>query len=83
MPSELDLRLEKATAELTSADGPMPLTTFGHYGIDVPMIAAAPPALTHYFAHFCAQHGDTTFLVDGSERLSFAQTYAAARAVAG
>ncbi|WP_219894555.1 class I adenylate-forming enzyme family protein [Aquisediminimonas profunda] len=83
MPSELDLRLEKATAELTSADGPMPLTTFRQHGVDLPMIAAAPPALTHYFAHFCAQHGDTTFLVDGEERLSFAQTYAAARKVAG
>ncbi len=83
MPSELDLRLEKATAELTSAQGPMPLTTFRQHGVDVPMIAAAPPALTHYFAHFCAQHGDATFLVDGEERLSFAQTYAAARKVAG
>jgi len=83
MPSELDLRLEKATAELTSADGPMPLTTFRQHGVDLPMIAAAPPALTHYFAHFCAQHGDTTFLVDGEERLSFAQTYAVARKVAG
>ena len=83
MPSELDLRLEKATAELTSADGPMPLTTYRQHGVDLPMIAAAPPALTHYFAYFCAQHGDTTFLVDGEERLSFAQTYAAARKVAG
>lgn len=83
MPSELDLRLEKATAELTSAEGPMPLTTFRQHGVDLPMIAAAPPALTHYFAFFCAQHGDATFLVDGEERLNFAQTYAAARKVAG
>ncbi|MBL0001009.1 MAG: acyl--CoA ligase [Sphingomonadales bacterium] len=83
MPSELDLRLEKATAELTSADGPMPLTTFRQHGVDLPMIAAAPPALTHYFAYFSAQHGETTFLVDGEERLSYAQTYAAARKVAG
>ena len=83
MPSELDLRLEKATAELTSADGPMPLTTFRQHGVDLPMIAAAPPALTHYFAYFSAQHGEATFLVDGEERLSYAQTYAAARKVAG
>ena len=83
MPSELDLRLEKATAELTSADGPMPLTTFRQHGVDLPMIAAAPPALTHYFAYFSAQHGEATFLVDGEERLSYTQTYAAARKVAG
>ena len=83
MPSELDLRIEKATAMLTSAQGPMPVTTFNRNGVDLPIIAAAPPALTHYFAHFCAQHGDTPFLVDGDQRLSFAETYAAARKVAG
>lgn len=83
MPSELDLRIDKTTAMLTGPGGPMALTTFTQHGVDLPLVAAAPPALTHYFAHFCAQHGDTPFLVDGEERLSYAQAYAAARKVAG
>ena len=83
MPSELDLRIERITAALTGPDGPMALTAYHQHGVDIPMIAAAPPALTHYFAHFCAQHAGTTFIVDGAERLSFADVYAAARKVAG
>jgi long-chain acyl-CoA synthetase len=83
MPSELDLRVRKIMDMLTGPDGPMPLANIKHYGVEVPMVATAPPALTHYFAHFCAQHGDTTFIVDGDHRLSFAETYAAARKVAG
>jgi acyl-CoA synthetase (AMP-forming)/AMP-acid ligase II len=47
------------------------------------MIAAAPPSLAHYFGHFCTLHGDKEFLVDKDVRLTFAQTYAAARLAAG
>ena len=79
MPSELDIRLAKATEMLTGEGAPMALTHHKAYGVDLPMVATAPPALPHYFAYFCAQHGDTTFIVDGEERLSFAQTYAALR----
>jgi long-chain acyl-CoA synthetase len=82
MPSPLDIRIKNAIDTVTAADGPMPLTTHQAYGVDLPMIAAAPPALSYYFAHFCAQHGDATFIVDGEERISFAQTYAAAQHVA-
>jgi long-chain acyl-CoA synthetase len=83
MPSELDLRVRKSIAALTAEGGLAPLTSYRQYGVDLPMIASAPPALPQYFAHFCAQHGDATFLVDGAQRYSFAETYAAARAVAG
>lgn len=82
MPSELDIRLAKATEMLTGEGAPMALTHHKAYGVDLPMIATAPPALPHYFAYFCMQHGDTPFIVDGEERLSFAQTYAAANRVA-
>jgi long-chain acyl-CoA synthetase len=82
MPSILDSRLDSATARLTGPTGPMALTSIKIGGVDVPMIAAAPPALSHYFAYFCMQHGDKQFLVDGDERLSFAQVYSAADAVA-
>jgi acyl-CoA synthetase (AMP-forming)/AMP-acid ligase II len=48
----------------------------------MPAFAAAPPSLAHYFAHFCNQHGDLPFLVDGTIRLSFAEAYDAATRVA-
>ena len=82
MPSALDLRIQAITAALTGAGGAMMTVPFRQHGHDVPMIAVAPPALTHYFDYFCAQHGDTPFIVAGDERLSFAQAHHAARAVA-
>ena len=82
MPSELDLRIAKATDMLTGPGAPMALTTFKARGVDLPMVAAAPPALPQYFAYFCAQHGDTEFIVDGDQRISFKDTYAAADKVA-
>jgi len=83
MPSALDLRIKSAVDRMVADGAPFALTGIERFGRTLPMIAAAPPSLAHYFAHFCAQHGDTTFLVAGDERLSFAQTYAAARKVAG
>ena len=78
MPSALDLRIQAITAALTGAGGAMMTVPFRQHGHDVPMIAVAPPALTHYFDYFCAQHGDTPFIVAGDERLSFAQAHHAA-----
>ena len=83
MPSALDLRIDSAIANLSVEGGPLPLGRFTlPCGVEVPMIATAPPTLIGYFAHFCAQHGDADFIVDGDERLSFAQVYAAATDVA-
>ncbi|MGV3478618.1 MAG: class I adenylate-forming enzyme family protein [Sphingobium sp.] len=82
MPSALDLRIRAALDRLVSDGAPFALTGIERFGRTLPVIAAAPPTLAHYFAYFCAQHGDTPFLVAGDERLSFAQTYAAARKVA-
>jgi long-chain acyl-CoA synthetase len=83
MPSELDLALDRIMDGLTGEGGMLPLTTIEQDGVTLPMIAAAPPALSYYFAHFCAQHDDKDFLVCNDERLSFAETFAQARAVAG
>jgi long-chain acyl-CoA synthetase len=83
MPSELDVKLDKIMDALTGEGGMLPLTTIEQDGVTLPMIATAPPALSYYFAHFCAQHGDKDFLVCGDERLSFAEIFAQARAVAG
>lgn len=82
MPSALDLRIEAAFNAITAPGGPIQLGTIEKWGRELPFIANAPENLVDYIAFFCAQHGDATFLVDGDERLSFAQLYAAARKVA-
>ena len=83
MKTELDLVMAQVMDSLTAPGGMMQLGTHRQYDRDLPVIAAAPPSLSHYFAHFCAQHGDREFLVDDGVRLTFAQTYAAAKAAAG
>ena len=82
MPSQLDARIDAITYRLTGPGGSMPLTRINVNGVSVPMVAVAPPALSHYFAHFCALHGDKEFLIDGEERLSFNEVYALADKVA-
>ena len=86
MSNELDTMIDAAVAGLTGAGGPLAATgqSFDFRGgaVELPVIAAAPPNLPAYFAHFCAQHGDAPFLVSGDERLSFTQTHDAARRVA-
>ncbi|MDB5713502.1 MAG: AMP-dependent synthetase [Sphingomonadales bacterium] len=83
MKSVLDVRIENAVAELSGDGGPLPLVGFTlPSGVEVPMIATAPPTLNAYFAHYCAEHGDAEFIVDGTERISFNEGYAAAVDVA-
>ena len=86
MANELDTMIDAAVAGLTGAGGPLAVAphAFPFRGgpVELPVITAAPPNLPAYFAHFCAEHGDATFLVSGDERLSFAQTHAAAHRVA-
>ena len=79
MANELDTMIDAAVAGLTGAGGPLAVAphAFPFRGgpVELPVITAAPPNLPAYFAHFCAEHGDATFLVSGDERLSFAQTH--------
>ncbi|WP_033925519.1 class I adenylate-forming enzyme family protein [Sphingomonas sp. 35-24ZXX] len=82
MATELDQMMDEAIQALTGEGGMLPLTHFEKYGQKLPMIASAPPALSHFFAYFCMQHADAEFLVDGDTRLTFGQSYAAARKVA-
>jgi long-chain acyl-CoA synthetase len=83
MASELDKMMDAAAATITADGGPLALTTFEKFGQKLPMIAVAPPSLPAFFAHFCNEHKDKEFLVDGDQRLTFGQVYAAARVVAG
>jgi acyl-CoA synthetase (AMP-forming)/AMP-acid ligase II len=82
MPSALDLRLEAAYNLITGPGGPIQVGSIERFGRDLPFITNAPTNLADYVAYFCAMHGDATFLVEGDERLTFRELYAAARKVA-
>ena len=80
MRTKLDQRMDERLAALTSTM--LPLGEVELNGLKLPTIAAAPPALSYYFAHYCNEHKDATFLVAGDERLTFAQVYEQAQQVA-
>jgi len=83
MRTALDERMDAAFAALTGPGGPLATTDYDlGNGVTVPMIAAAPPSLPPYFAHYCAEHADKTFLVDGAERFTFAEVHDVAQQVA-
>ena len=82
MPSSLDLRIDAAYQHVTGSEGIIQVGSIKRYGLDLPFITNAPSTLGDYFTHYCAAHGDADFLVEGDERLSFKETYAAARKVA-
>ena len=82
MPTELDTTLDAIMDGLTAPGAPAETVPFDRNGTLIPVLKNAPPSLAHYFGHYCMQHGDAVFLVDGDCRLTFAETYAAARQVA-
>jgi long-chain acyl-CoA synthetase len=82
MPSVLDSRMDEGIGKLIGDGAPMALTEVTVGARTYPAIAAAPPSLAHYFAHYCAEHADVTFLVSGDERLTFGQVHAQAERVA-
>ncbi len=82
MRTALDERMDATMAALTGAGGMLALGSVEREGRSYPVIAAAPPSLPYYFAHYCQEHADKTFLVAGAERLTFADAYAAATRVA-
>ncbi|TCD06511.1 AMP-dependent synthetase [Erythrobacteraceae bacterium CFH 75059] len=82
MPTELDQQLKQIMAGLTAPGGMFETVPFEAFGTTVPALKNAPPSLAHYLGHFCQQHKDVPFMVDGEVRLTFGEAYAAARAVA-
>lgn len=82
MPSELDLSFERHIATFTAPGAILETTTVERGGQAYPAFAKAPPSLTHYMAHYCHEHGDAIFLVDGETRISFAQAFAIASKIA-
>ena len=83
MLTQLDQALTHAIEGLTAPGGMLQTAPLQRFGRELPMIAAAPPSLPAYFAHFCAMHGGREFIVDGPIRMTYAQTYAAAQIAAG
>ena len=82
MKTELDLRMDATMAAMTGEGGPLALGSITRFGRDLPIIAAAPPTLPAYFAHYCQQFAGTEFLIAGGERLTYGDVYARAEAVA-
>ncbi|WP_324261671.1 class I adenylate-forming enzyme family protein [Altererythrobacter sp. H2] len=82
MPTELDTTLDAIMDRLTAPGAPAETVPFERKGVSIPALKNAPPSLAHYFGHYCMQHKDAVFLVDGECRLTFGQTYDAARHVA-
>lgn len=83
MTTELDKSLESIVTRITAPGELLETDTIERFGRTLPILKNAPPTLSAYFEHFCAQHGDTEFLVDGEIRTTFAEVHAAAREVAG
>lgn len=82
MATELDQALNSIMDALVAPGQPFETVPFEQFGQQLPAFKNAPPSLAHYFAHYCNEHADLTFLVDGDTRLTFGETYAAAQAVA-
>ena len=82
MATELDDALNRIMDTLVVPGAPFETVPFERFGTTLPAFKNAPPSLAHYFAHYSAEHKDSEFLVDGDTRLTFGQTYDAARSVA-
>ena len=85
MPTELDQDLERIIGALTQEGQPFETAPYAHPqfgGVEMPVFKNAPPSLAHYFAHFCNEHKDVEFLVDGDIRLTFGECWQAATHVA-
>lgn len=82
MPTELDKTLDAIMDKLTAPGGPAECVMVDRGGVEMPMLKHAPPSLVHYFAHYCNEHAELDFLVDGDIRITFAQAWDAARHVA-
>ncbi len=82
MPTELDTALNTIMDGLVQPGQPFETVDFEQFGQQLPAFKNAPPSLAHYFAHYCNEHKDLTFIVDGDIRLTFGECWEAATHVA-
>jgi long-chain acyl-CoA synthetase len=83
MPTPLDMAIDATVKRLMADDGPLSITHVEKFGVPMPMLTKAPANLADFYSYFCGVHADKEFIVDGEIRLTFGETYAAARALAG
>jgi len=83
MPSELDQKMMATMEALTQPGELLELETAEKFDQKLPLFKNAPANMADYLAYFCNEHAEKEFLVDGDIRLTFAETYAAARKIAG
>ncbi|MFZ1742207.1 MAG: class I adenylate-forming enzyme family protein [Pontixanthobacter sp.] len=82
MPTKLDNDLNAIMDALIEPGQPFEIEEFELFGQKLPAFKNAPPSMAHYFAHFCNENKDMTFLVDGDIRLTFGECWEAATHVA-
>ncbi|MXO91633.1 class I adenylate-forming enzyme family protein [Pontixanthobacter aquaemixtae] len=82
MPTELDNSLDTIIEALIAPGQPFETEDYEAYGVKMPTFKNAPPSLAHYFAHYCNENKDLTFLVDGDVRLTFGECWVAGSHVA-
>ncbi len=82
MPSALDRELAGIMDTLTAPGAPLETLPVARFGTTVPAFKNASASLPAYFERYAAQYGPLDFIVDGTVRLTFAETYALAREVA-
>ena len=82
MPTELDKTLDAIMDQLTAPGAPAETVPFTRNGAEMPRLKSAPPSMANNFAHYGNEHKDAQFRVDPAQRLTFGETYAAARHVA-
>ena len=82
MPTELDKDIHRITDAVTAPGQMFELTEVTRRGVQMPAFKNAPPSVVHYFAHFCNEKKDDTFIVDGDIRMTFGEIWHAASHVA-
>ncbi|WP_417322101.1 class I adenylate-forming enzyme family protein [Erythrobacter aureus] len=82
MPTQLDQDIDRITKAVTAPGQMFELTEVTRRGVTMPAFKNAPPSVVHYFAHFCNEKKDETFLVEGDQRMTFGEVWHAATHVA-
>jgi long-chain acyl-CoA synthetase len=82
MATDLDRDIKRIGDFLTGAGQMFETRPVERRGVSMPTFVNAPPTLAHFMAHFSNVHKDAVFIVDGDQRMTFGEVYAAAACVA-
>ena len=82
MATDLDRDIKRIGDFLTGAGQMFETRQVERRGVSMPAFVNAPPTLAHFMAHFSNVHKDAVFIVDGDQRMTFGEVYAAAASVA-